>query len=77
MELLDGDGDGSMTLPEALEFTFNDSARITRIIWRNRAIYCGLEDNKLCIKGHPNDGLWHPWTLTEEDWFAEDWEVVE
>jgi hypothetical protein len=66
-----------MTLPEALESIFNHSARITRTIWRNRNIYCGLEEGRLCIKGWPDDGKWHPWTITEEDYYAADWEVVE
>ena len=70
-----------MTLTEALILIFNDGPRITRLKWNNRSVYCGLDSGLLCIKGFsssgPDDGKWHPWTITEEDYFADDWEVVE
>lgn len=66
-----------MKFPEALTEVFNNHQRVTRRVWNNPAVYVGLEQAQLCIKGHPNDGLWHPWTITESDWFSEDWEVVE
>ncbi len=70
-----------MILSEALEFIFNDSSRITRRQWNNRAIYCSVIETKLCITGYSDSGQQdnrpHPWTITESDWFADDWEVVE
>lgn len=68
---------GNIKLSEGLSWVFDGNARITRRAWNNPAVYVGLEQGQLCIKGHPNDGLWHPWTITESDWFSEDWEVVE
>ena len=64
-------------LTTALEAVFNDSQRITRRKWANSTIYCGLEQSQLCIRGTNPDNLWHPWTITDEDWYADDWEVVE
>jgi hypothetical protein len=70
-----------MTLPEALEFTFNDSSRITRRAWNNRAVYCSVIEGKLCISGYDDTGTDdkrpHPWTITESDWFSDDWETLE
>jgi len=70
-----------MTLSEALEFTFNDSSRITRRHWNNRTVYCSVIEGKLCITGYDDSGKGdlraHPWVVTESDWFADDWEVVE
>lgn len=66
-----------MTLPEALPLVFDSNARITRRAWVNSSIFIELYQSQLCIKGHSDDELWHPWTITESDWFADDWEVVE
>lgn len=69
-----------MTLLEALGAVFESNQRIRRRLWSSR-IVVGLENNALCIKGYsstgPDDGLWHPWTVTESDYFSDDWEVVE
>lgn len=68
-----------MTFSEALAAVFNSDARITRRTWNNRAIYCYMEQSQLCIRGFNREGdtLPHPWTITDEDYFADDWEVVE
>lgn len=66
-----------MTLPEALPLVFDSNARIARRVWASSRIYVELHRSQLCIKGFPDDGLWHPWTITESDWFADDWEVVD
>lgn len=70
-----------MNLSEALGQVFNSPARITRRVWNNSSIFVSLEQGQLCIKGYsssgPDDGKSHPWTVTESDWFADDWEVVE
>ncbi len=69
-----------MNFTEALSAIFNDSDRVTRQHWNSRAIYCHLVDYQLCITGFSNtgkdDGLPHPWIVTEQDYFADDWEVV-
>lgn len=69
-----------MTFTEALSAIFNDNKRAQRRLW-SRSIFVGLEHQILCIKGFshsgPDDGKWHPWTITESDYFADDWEVVE
>lgn len=69
-----------MTFPEALAAVFNDGKRIRRSIWSSK-IFVGVEVYQLCIKGFsssgPDDGKWHPWTITESDYFADDWEIVE
>lgn len=68
-----------MTLLEALGAVFESGQRIRRRLWSSQ-IVVGLEDSILCIKGYssqgPDDGKWHPWTITESDYFADDWEVV-
>lgn len=71
-----------MTFPEALALVFNSSARITRRTWANPTIYCSLVDDRLCIAGglsadNKDPHLPHPWTVTGEDFYATDWEVVE
>lgn len=71
-----------MKFPAALELVFNDNQRITRRAWNNRSIYCSLVEQRLCITGGiPADGQDrnkpHPWTITESDWFSDDWEVCE
>jgi hypothetical protein len=69
-----------MTFTDALSAIFNDSDRITRQHWNSRSIYCELVDSQLCIVGFSaqgkDDGLPHPWVITEQDYFADDWEVV-
>ena len=69
-----------MTFSDALNAVFNDNARIRRHIW-NSSIYCLLDDEKLCIHGHASqgadDGKNHPWVISSEDYFADDWEVME
>lgn len=69
-----------MRYPEALSSVFNDSDQVTRQVWGNRSIYLSLVDYQLCITGFssagPDDGLPHPYILTENDYFADDWEVV-
>ena len=69
-----------MTLLEALGAVFESGQRIRRRLW-SAQIVVGPENSILCIKGFsshgPDDGKWHPWTITESDYFADDWEVVE
>lgn len=66
-----------MTLSEALAHVFDSNARITRRIWHNPKIYCSAVAQMLCITGVNADGKPHPWTITESDYYADDWEVVE
>lgn len=69
-----------MTFTDALSVIFNDNDRVTRTVWHNRAAVCALEDGLLCTtwdsKAEKVDHLWHPWTISEQDYFADDWEVV-
>jgi len=69
-----------MTFIEILTAIFNDSKHARRRLWSTR-IFVGLEEGRLCIKGYsssgPDDGLWHPWVITEEDYFASDWEIID
>jgi hypothetical protein len=65
-----------MTFPEALAAVFHDNDRIIRVAWHNRNIFIALDETKLCIKGVDADGLFHPWVMTESDYFADDWEVL-
>jgi hypothetical protein len=69
-----------VTFTETLSTIFDSNSCARRRLWSTR-IFVGLEEGKLCIKGYssagPDDGKWHPWVITEEDYFAEDWEVVE
>lgn len=69
-----------MNFPDALSAIFNDGKRVRRSFWSSR-VTVGLEDSLLCIKGFsstgPDDGRWHPWTITESDYFADDWEVID
>lgn len=69
-----------MNFPDALSAIFNDDKRVRRAFWSTRVIV-GLEDSLLCIKGFsssgPDDGKWHPWTITESDFYADDWEILD
>ena len=69
-----------MTFTEALTAVFKDNDRITRRSWNSRSIYVLLEDGKLCIKGFASegvdDGLPHPLIVSEQDYFADDWEII-
>lgn len=65
-----------MTLTEALNAVFRDNERIHRTSWKTRDVYCALEGGQLCIWGVPADGKWHPWVVTEADYFANDWEAL-
>ena len=70
-----------MTFTDALSAIFNDSDRVTRAHWNNRQIYIELHESLLCIVGfdssRPDDGKPHPWQITEQDYYADDWEIVE
>lgn len=70
-----------MTFTEALSAIFHDDERVTRTIWGSRQIYCELVESQLCIVGFASsgkdDGKPHPWTITEQDYFADDWEVID
>lgn len=70
-----------MTFNEALSAIFDDNKRVTRPVWNSRSIYCSAVEQQLCITGFSHsgadDGKPHPWTITESDYFADDWEVVE
>lgn len=74
-----------MTFTEALSAVFNDSEKVTRAHWNSRAIYLLLEDAKLQMVGGIElttgkaraDGKPYPFVLDEQDYYAEDWEVVE
>lgn len=73
-----------MTFTDALKAAFADNDRITRTTWRNRDIYVYVVDGKLCIRGGIDlatgsvrtDGMPYPFTISESDYFAEDWEVL-
>ncbi len=65
-----------MTFTEAITAAFRDNDRITRATWHNRNIYVQVEEGILCIWGHPNDNIFHPWTISEQDFFASDWETI-
>lgn len=69
-----------MNFIEAISAVFNDSDHVTRQAWNNRSIYLLMEDGKLCIKGFdgskPDDGLAHPLIVSEQDFFAHDWEIL-
>lgn len=82
VEQLQQDAFHQKGFPAGLEAIFRDSARVTRRTWANPSIYCSLVDDGLCIIGGlPADGkdphLPHPWTVTGEDFYATDWEVVD
>ena len=66
----------SMTFPDAISEVFREGSRITRRTWNNSRIYGTLELGQLHIT-FPLDGSLHPWIIREEDYFADDWEVVE
>lgn len=69
-----------MTFTETLHAIFSDNRRARRRIWSSR-IFVGLEEGRLCIKGFssigPDDGKWHPWVITESDYFSDDWELLD
>jgi hypothetical protein len=66
-----------MTFTEALSAAFNDDDRITRSSWIKSGVYVAVEDGKLQIwNGVIDDDMWHPWTISDADYFATDWEVV-
>lgn len=69
-----------MTLNEILPAIFEGGQRARRTLW-SRSVFVALENAVLCIKGFssggPDDGKYHPWTITESDYFADDWEIVE
>jgi len=70
-----------MTFSEALSAVFNDGDHVTRSVWRNSAAYLFVDEARLCITWNDAeqkaDGLAHPYLLTEPDYFADDWEVVD
>ena len=64
-----------MNFHEALDNVFKEGDRVTRRTWNNRLIYGCLEMGQLHIT-FPLDDKLHPWIIREEDFFADDWEVV-
>lgn len=71
-----------MTFPEALATVFTSNARVTRRAWNNRRAYLILDHRRqLCTSWNSEtrsvDALLHPLIITESDYFADDWEVVE
>lgn len=69
-----------MKFTDALVAAFDSNARIRRALW-SRQVIVGVDSSILCIKGFsshgPDDGKWHPWHITESDFFADDWEICE
>lgn len=65
-----------MNFTDAITAVFKEGDKITRQTWNNRNVFVTLEDGILCIMGFPDDGKYHPWTISEQDFFAHDWEVV-
>jgi len=71
-----------MTFTDALSAVFNDGDPITRPIWHAGA-QVTLDDGVLSINGYlqdgkwVQDGQWRAWVVTEQDFFADDWEVVD
>jgi len=69
-----------MIFIDALKAAFANNARIRRTFWSKQVIVA-VENSILCIKGFsshgPDDGKWHAWTITESDYFADDWEICE
>lgn len=71
-----------MTFNDALALVFNSNARITRRAWNDRRAYLTLDHRRqLCTSWNSEtrsvDALLHPLIITEEDYFADDWEIVE
>lgn len=73
-----------MDFSAALAATFNDNDRITRTSWNNRSAFIEVVDGRLCIRGGVDlasgnartDGMPYPFTVSESDYFGDDWEVV-
>lgn len=65
-----------MNFIDALNAVFKDNDRITRAAWNNRNIFIALDEGQLRIKGVDDDGQFHLLIVTEQDFFARDWEVV-
>jgi len=72
-----------VTFMDALSAVFNDGDSITRPIWHSGA-RVAVEDERLVINGYlkddgqwVNDGQWRAWIITSQDYFSDDWEVVE
>lgn len=69
-----------MNFTSALAAVFNNNDRVTRHAWNSRSIYVLLDDEKLCIHGYdasqPDDGKNHPLIVSDQDYFADDWEIV-
>lgn len=72
-----------MTFTEALSAVFNDGDRIRRPIWHSAA-HVTINNYALSINGYMqpdgtwvNDGQYRAWDITEQDYYADDWEVVE
>lgn len=77
-----------MTYCEALDAVYDmNRQQVTRRGWMNRncCLQIDPDSTRLCIKGGFNastgqpdtDNLLHPYVLVEQDYFADDWEVVE
>lgn len=71
-----------MTFTDALAAIFNDRSPATRRKWQSRLVYLKLDQQqRLCTTWYNTeqrvDGFLHPWIMTDEDYFADDWEVVE
>lgn len=59
---------------------FDHGRKVRRAHWSKQVIIT-IENGVLCIKGFsssgPDDGNWHPLIITESDWYADDWEVID
>ena len=70
-----------MTFTDALDALFASGHRVKRRAWLNPAIFCLLHNQRLCIQGYASEGddphVPHPMIVTESEYFADDWEVVE
>lgn len=64
----------------AVQYVFKERKRMRRTNWPS-SVYVLTDDEKLCLRGYnsngPDDGKSHPWIITSEDYFADDWEIVE
>lgn len=69
-----------MNFTDAITAVFKEGDKITRATWANRSVYVSLEEGLLCTTwdsiSSSVDGLHHPWTISEADFFAHDWEVL-
>lgn len=69
-----GDAEVLLSLPKAIEQVIYGK-KITKLSWEDKTYFIELHEKVLALY-KPEDKLYHPWNISQEDLIGEDWVVI-